>query len=140
VGSQVSFIAIPLTAVSVLGAGAFQTGLLSALEFLPFLLLGLPAGSGSTALAHRPLLIVADLGRMLALASVPLAWAAGVLRLPQLYATGFVVGVLTVLFDVAYQSYLPALVEREQLVEATPSSPSPGRPPRSPDRASAACW
>ena len=117
VGSQVSFIAIPLTAVSVLGAGPFQTGLLAALQFLPFLLLGLPAGVWVDRLPHRPVLIVADLGRMLALASVPVAWALGLLRLPQLYATGFLVGVLTVFFDVAYQSYLPSLVEREQLVE-----------------------
>jgi MFS family permease len=117
VGSQISFIAIPLTAVTVLGAGPFQTGLLGTLEFLPFLLFGLPAGVWVDRLPHRPVLIVADLGRMLALASVPVAWALGVLRLPQLYATGFVVGVLTVFFDVAYQSYLPALVEREQLVE-----------------------
>jgi MFS family permease len=117
VGSQVSFIAIPLTAVTVLGAGPFQTGLLGTLEFLPFLLFGLPAGVWVDRLPHRPVLIVADLGRMLALASVPVAWALGVLHLPQLYATGFVVGVLTVFFDVAYQSYLPALVEREQLVE-----------------------
>jgi MFS family permease len=116
-GSQVSFIAIPLTAVSALGAGPFQTGLLAALQFLPFLLFGLPAGVWVDRLPHRPVLIVADLGRMLALASVPVAWALGLLRLPQLYATGFLVGVLTVFFDVAYQSYLPSLVEREQLVE-----------------------
>jgi MFS family permease len=117
VGSQISFIAIPLTAVTVLGAGPFQTGLLGTLEFLPFLLFGLPAGVWVDRLPHRPVLIVADVGRMLALASVPAAWALGVLHLPQLYATGFVVGVLTVFFDVAYLSYLPALVEREQLVE-----------------------
>ncbi len=116
-GSQVSFIAIPLTAVTVLGAGPFQTGVLGALQFLPFLLFGLPAGVWVDRLAHRPVLIVADLGRMLALASVPVAWALGGLHLPQLYAAGFVVGVLTVFFDVAYQSYLPALVQREQLVE-----------------------
>ncbi|HEX3604505.1 MAG TPA: MFS transporter [Candidatus Dormibacteraeota bacterium] len=116
-GSQISFIAIPLTAVSVLGAGAFQTGLLGTLQFLPFLLIGLPAGVWVDRLAHRPVLIAADVGRLVVMASIPIAWAFGRLHLPQLYAAGFAVGLLTVFFDVAYQSYLPALVEREQLVE-----------------------
>lgn len=115
-GSQISLVALPLTAVAVLGAGAFQTGLLNTLQFLPFLLLGLPAGVWVDRIARRPVLIAADAGRTLAMASIPLTWALGLLRLPQLYAVGFAVGVLTVLFDVAYQSYLPALVSRERLV------------------------
>src|SRR5437588_1335659 len=61
-------------------------------------------------------MIVADAGRALAMGSVPVAWALHRLHMPQLYAVGLVVGVLTVFFDVAYQSYLPALVTREQLV------------------------
>jgi MFS family permease len=115
-GSQVSLIALPLLAVTVLGAGAFQTGLLETFQFLPFLLLGLPAGVWVDRLARRPVLIVADAGRALAMASIPLAWALGGLRLPQLYAVGFAVGVLTVFFDIAYQAYLPSLVSREELV------------------------
>jgi MFS family permease len=139
-GSQVSFIALPLTAVSVLGAGAFQTGLLGALQFLPFLLFGLPAGVWVDRLAHRPVLIVADLGRMLALASVPVAWALRSLHLPQVYAVGFVTGVLTVFFDVAYQSYLPALVTAASWWRATPGWRSPSRARRWRALASAASW
>jgi MFS family permease len=116
-GSQVSLIALPLVAVTVLGAGAFQTGLLATLQYLPFLLLGLPAGVWVDRLARRPVLIAADAGRALAMGTVPVAWALHGLHLPQLYAVGFVVGVLTVFFDVAYQSYLPALVDRDQLIE-----------------------
>jgi MFS family permease len=115
-GSQVSVIAIPLTAVTVLGQGPLQTGLLGAFQYLPFLLLGLPAGVWVDRVAHRHVLIAADAGRAIALASVPVSWALGWLGMAQLYAVGFVVGVLTVLFDVAYCAYLPGLVERHQLV------------------------
>lgn len=68
-------------------------------------------------LRRRNVLIVGDLGRALALASVPLAYWLGVLTLWQLYAVAVVSGTLTVFFDVAYQSYLPHLVGRERLVE-----------------------
>jgi MFS family permease len=116
-GSQVSLLAIPLTAVVALGANAFQAGLLGTFEFLPFLLVGLPAGVWVDRMARRPVLIVADVGRALALASIPAAAGLHSLHMAQLYAVSFVVGVLTVFFDVAYQSYLPSLVEREQLVD-----------------------
>jgi MFS family permease len=68
-------------------------------------------------LRRRPILIAADWGRAAALGSIPLAYLAGAHTLGQLYAVGFVTGVLTVFFDVAYQSYLPSLVERDQLGE-----------------------
>jgi MFS family permease len=116
-GSQVSFLALPLTAVVALGANAFQAGLLGTFEFLPFLLVGLPAGVWVDRWARRPVLIVADVGRAIALASIPIAAGLHMLHMPQLYVVSFVVGVLTVFFDVAYQAYLPSLVEREQLVD-----------------------
>jgi len=116
-GTQVSVLAIPLTAVLTLGANAFQAGLLGTFEFLPFLLVGLPAGVWVDRVARRPLLIAADVGRAIALASIPIVAGLHSLHMVQLYAVSFVVGVLTVFFDVAYQSYLPSLVEREQLVD-----------------------
>jgi MFS family permease len=116
-GSQVSLLAIPLTAVVALGANAFQAGLLGTFEFLPFLLVGLPAGVWVDRMARRPVLIVADVGRTVALASIPIVAEMHMLHMAQLYAVSFVVGVLTVFFDVAYQAYLPSLVEREQLVD-----------------------
>jgi MFS family permease len=95
----------------------FEFGLLTTFTLLPFILLSLPAGVWVDRMRRRPILIAADIGRALLLATIPLAAAYGVLTIWQLYVVGFAVGCLTVFFDVAYQSYLPALVERDQLVE-----------------------
>jgi Transmembrane secretion effector len=116
-GSQVSQLALPLVAVIALRAPAFRVALLGAVEMLPFLLFALPAGVWVDRLRRRPILVTADIGRALALASVPLAAAVSHVTIWQLYAVGFATGTLTVFFDVAYQSYLPALVTTEQLVE-----------------------
>jgi MFS family permease len=116
-GTQVSQLAIPLVAIIFLRASAFEVALLGMIEFLPFILFTLPAGAWVDRLQRRPILIVGDLGRALALTSIPIAYALGVLTIAQLYIVGFAMGVLTVFFDVAYQSYLPSLVERDQLVD-----------------------
>jgi MFS family permease len=116
-GTQVSQLAIPLIAIIVLQASAFEVAALGAIEFLPFTLFALPAGVWVDRLPRRPILVVADLGRAAALVSIPLAYAIDVLTIWQLYIVGFVVGVFTVFFDVAYQSYLPSLVERDRLVD-----------------------
>jgi MFS family permease len=116
-GSQVTQLAIPLTAALVLNASPFQMGLLSALEFAPFLLLSLFAGVWVDRMRRRPVLIIADVGRAVLLGSIPVAAFLGALRIEQLYVVGLLTGVLTVFFDVAYQSYLPVLVSREHLVE-----------------------
>src|SRR6266581_5807108 len=116
-GSEISQLAIPLTAALVLNASAFQMGLLGTFEFAPFLLLSLFAGVWVDRLRRQPILIVADIGRAVLLGSIPLAAVLGVLRIEQLYVVGVCTGVLTVFFDVADQSYLPALVSREHLVE-----------------------
>ncbi len=117
VGSQVSGLAIPLVAIITLHASAFQVALLSVVEFLPFILVSLPAGVWVDRLRRRPILIIGDLGRAALLASIPIAYAFDALTIGQLYVVGFAVGVLTVFFDVAYQSYLPSLVARDQLVD-----------------------
>jgi MFS family permease len=116
-GSQISAFALPIAAIVVLDASAFQVALLGTVEFLPFLLFTLPAGVWVDRLPRRPILVIADLGRAAALVSVPIAYAFDALTIWQLYAVGFAVGTLTVFFDVAYQSYLPSLIRREQLVE-----------------------
>jgi MFS family permease len=116
-GSQVSLIALPLVAITVLHATTFQVGALTAVEFSPFVLFGLPAGAIVDRLPRRPILIWCDIGRAAALASVPLASAAGVLSYAQLVAVVFVTGSLTVFFDVAYQSILPAIVDRSALTD-----------------------
>jgi MFS family permease len=116
-GTQVSLLAIPLTAVVTLKAGTFEVGALTAVEFAPFLLVGLPAGVWVDRLRRRPILIAADVGRALTLGSIPVAYALGTLSIWHLYAVSLVSGCLTVFFDVSYQSYLPSLVERAHLVE-----------------------
>ena len=110
--------ALQLTAVLALEAWPVQMSLLAASGLLPALLFGLPAGAWVDRVRRRPLLIAADLGRVALLGSIPAAWALGVLRIEQLYLVAFFHGLLTIFFDVAYRSYLPSLVPREQLVEA----------------------
>jgi MFS family permease len=117
VGTQVSQLAIPLVAILVLDASAFEVAARGTVEFLPFLLFTLPAGVWVDRLPRRPFLIAGDFGRAALLATIPVAYVADVLTLGQLYVVGFLVGICTVFFDVAYQSYLPALVEREQIIE-----------------------
>jgi MFS family permease len=116
-GTQVTQLAIPLTAALVLNATPAQMGLLGAFEFAPFLLLSLFAGVWVDRMRRRPVLIVTDIGRTVLLGSIPVAAVLGVLRMEQLYVVALLTGGLTVFFDVAYQSYLPVLVSREHLVE-----------------------
>ena len=110
-------LALPTAAILLLGAGPIQVGVLEALGFLAFPTLGLFAGVWADRLRRRPIMIVCDSIRMLALGSIPVAWLFGVLTLGQLYAVATLAGVGTVFFDVSYQSYLPALVRREDLLE-----------------------
>lgn len=116
-GSQVTQLAVPLAAAVVLGASPGEMGILAALQMLPFLLLSLPAGVWVDRLRRRPILIAGDLVRGLALLSIPIAGVTGHLSMPLLYGVSLVTGAATVFFDVSYQSYLPALVEREHLIE-----------------------
>jgi MFS family permease len=116
-GSQISGLALPLVAIIVLEASAFEVALLGVIQFAPFILVSLPAGVWVDRLKRKPILVVTDLGRAAALGSIPLAHAFDALTIWQLYVVGFVVGFLTVFFDVSYQSYLPSLVDRKQLVE-----------------------
>jgi MFS family permease len=117
VGSQISALAIPWLAGANLHATPFEFSLLTVVGFLPFILFALPAGVWVDRLRRRPILIVGDSARAVLLGYVPVAWALGILTIEQLLAIQFVVGICTVFFDVAYQSYLPSLVARDQLVE-----------------------
>ena len=117
VGSQITQLALPLVAIIVLEVSAFEVALLGVIEFAPFILISLPAGVWVDRLRRKPILVVADVGRALLLLSVPAAHWADVLTIWQLYVVGFSVGILTVFFDVAYQSYLPSLVARDEIIE-----------------------
>ena len=110
--------ALQLTAILALAATPLQLSLLTAAGVLPALLCGFVVGAWVDRLRPRPVLIAADLLRAALLGSIPGAWFAGALRIEQLYLIAFLHGLLTIFFDVAYRSYLPSLVRREQLVAA----------------------
>jgi MFS family permease len=116
-GSSVSNLALPLVAILVLHASTFEVALLAVFESLAFLLVGLPAGAWVDRMRYRWVLITNDLVRFAALGSIPLAQALGTLTIGQMYGVALAVSVSTVFFDVAYQSYLPELVDRDALVE-----------------------
>jgi MFS family permease len=116
-GTAVSTVVLPLIAVSTLQASAFAVGALGAAAWLPWLLVGLPAGAWVDRLPYRPVMVGCDLLRVLLIGSVPLTAALGTLSLAQLYVVAFGTGVATVFFQVAYQAYLPTLVPRDDLAE-----------------------
>lgn len=116
-GSQVTFLAMPLLAAVTLQATPLQMGTLGTLQYIPWLLVGLFAGAWADRMRRRPIMIVADLGRAMLLGLIPIAGLANVLRIEHLYILGFVVGILNVMFDVAYSAYLPTLIPKDRLVE-----------------------
>ncbi len=117
-GSQVTFLALPLVAIVTLRATPFQMGLLGATGGIPILLFGLLIGAWVDRHRRRPALIVSDLGRAALLLTVPLAVVAGVLHLGLLLLVAFLIGTLSLVFEVAAQAFLPTLVPRERLTEA----------------------
>lgn len=117
-GSQITVIALPLTAVIVLHASTFQVGLLTTASYAAFIAIGLPVGVWVDRMRRRPIMLAADLLRAVMLVWVPVASALGDLTLIQLYIVALAEGVGTVFFDVAYMSYLPGLVGRKNLMEA----------------------
>jgi MFS family permease len=116
-GSQVSQLAIPWLAAVDLHASPLAFSLLGVLGFLPFILFALPAGVWVDRLRRRQILIVGDSARAVLLLLIPVLWFAGVLEIWHLLILEFLIGIFTVFFDVAYQSYLPALIERDDLVD-----------------------
>jgi MFS family permease len=116
-GSRLTELALPVLAVTVLAANEFEMGLLATFEFLAFLVVGLPAGAWVDRWRKKRVLVAGDVLRAIALASLPLAWWLGVLTLVQVLVVALVVGTCRVFFDVAYQSYLPDLVEPDRIGE-----------------------
>jgi len=117
VGSRITRDGLPYTAVLLLHAGPMQMGLLAALGGIAALISGPVAGVLSDRYRRRPILIWADLGRAAVLSIIPLAAATHQLHFWHLYLATALAGALTILFDSAYQSYLPTLVRPDQLLE-----------------------
>ena len=117
VGSQITALALPLIGALTLMATPWEMGALTAATTAPIVIIGLFAGVIVDRLRRRPVLIVADIGRAVLLLTIPLASVLGVLRIEILYAVAFLVGALSLLFDVAHLSFLPSLIRRDDLVD-----------------------
>jgi MFS family permease len=118
VGDQVTSLAVPLTAVLALHAGAAAMGYLTALEWLPSLLFGMHAGAWADRRGRRrQLMIACDLGRCALLGTIPVCWALGVLTLWQLFAVVFAAGTLSILFNVADATMFVSIVPPERYVD-----------------------
>lgn len=117
VGTAMAVVAMPLVGVTVLHASTFTVTALVAMTWLPWLLIGLPAGAWVDRLSRRAVMLVCDLVAMMLYASVPLTAAIGVLTIGQLLAVGLLGAGAGIFFATAYQAYLPCLVTGEQLVE-----------------------
>ncbi len=117
-GSQVTALAVPLTAIVALHASAFELGALAAGRWLPYILLSLPIGLLVDRHRRRPVLIAADLVQALALATVPLLALCHALTFGALLVATTVAGMGACAFEIAYRSYLPSLVSPERLTDA----------------------
>ncbi len=117
IGSQVTILALPLVAIVVLRATALEVGLLSAAATSAYLLVALPAGVVADRVSKRRVMIGCDLASVAVIGWVPVAQLTGVLTLGQLYTVALLASSLSAFFLVSYTSYLPSLVDREQLVD-----------------------
>jgi MFS family permease len=117
-GAQFTALAIPVLAVTLLGATEWEVGVLGAAQTAAFLVVGLPAGAWIDRMLKRRVMIAADVVRAVALAAIPALWFTGTLEIWHLYIVGAVVGVATVFFDVSYQSYVPILLPGPQVGSA----------------------
>ena len=117
-GTRMGDVAVSFAAVIALGATPLQMGMLAAARLVPKLIFSLVAGVWVDRVRRRPLMIGADLGRFALLATIPLAAMLGHLEMKYLYPVILIVGLLDLLFDVAYGAYLPSLVDASDVVEA----------------------
>jgi MFS family permease len=119
-GDQVSVLALPIVAVLVLHANPAQMGLLTAVGLVPHLLFSLPAGVWLDRVQQRRrLMVLADVGRAMAIALVPVAFLFGWLGIELLFVVAFVVGSLSVVFDISWNTIFVSVARREQYVEAS---------------------
>ncbi|MDR3411155.1 MAG: MFS transporter [Formivibrio sp.] len=117
-GTAVSQMALPLTAIQLLGAGASQMGILAACQLLPFVTVGLPAGVWIDRSSKKKLAAAFDVSSACALALVPLGAWFGFLSMPILYLVGFMVSTTEAIGGSAVQVFITQLVGRDQLVSA----------------------
>ncbi|MFC4140113.1 MULTISPECIES: MFS transporter [unclassified Microbacterium] len=115
---QLALAAAPLAAVMILGAGATETALLQVAQTLPFLLLAIPFGLLVDRFSPRRFLLGAEMLRVLTLLCVVVLLLVDALTFPALLALGLIGAIGTVAFSVAVPATVPAVVDRERLVDA----------------------
>jgi MFS family permease len=108
-------VAVPLLAVVALHAGPFTVGLLTALEFAPWLLVSLPAGALLDRVRRREVMIACDVIAALLFASIPVAAWAGALTTAQVLVVALLSGSAAVFSQTAYQAYLPDLLPASEV-------------------------
>jgi Na+/melibiose symporter-like transporter len=116
-GNAMATVGVPLLAVTVLHASTFAVAALTAAAYLPWLVIGLPAGAWVDRLPPRPLMVTCDVISALLYASLPVAAWAGALSTPLVVAVALLAGAVNVFFATAYAVYLPSLVTPDELVE-----------------------
>ncbi|WP_405870234.1 MFS transporter [Streptomyces zaomyceticus] len=115
-GTSVTSVLLPLVAVTTLHASPFMMGVLTAAPWLPWLVVGLPAGAWVDRLAPRPVMLVCNAVSATVLASVPATWWLGALTMAHLLGAALVSGTASVFFSTAYSAYLPRLVATDDLM------------------------
>ncbi|WP_243704552.1 MFS transporter [Micromonospora sp. KC723] len=116
-GSSVTSVAMPLLAVATLNATAFEAAMLYAASWLPWLIIGLPAGAWVDRLRRRPVMVACDTASMLLFFSVPVAAWLDMLTIGHLIAVALAAGTAAVFFQTACQAYLPSLLDKQALPE-----------------------
>jgi MFS family permease len=117
-GNSVTIVVIPLVAIDTLHASTFIVTLLTAMVWLPWVIIGVPAGAWVDRLPPRPVMLASDAISLAVYASVPIAAWCGVLTVAQLIAVTLIAGAASVFFNSAYQVLLPAVVDETDLTEA----------------------
>src|SRR5688572_11094053 len=118
-GDQISLLALPLVAILVANAGPAEMGYLTAAGLIPSLLFSLVAGAWADRKPYkRHIMILADVGRAAALGAIPLLYVLGTLTMAQLYVVAFVVGALSVLFEVCRTTLFVSLVGKDDYIPA----------------------
>src|ERR1700684_252763 len=117
VGNSVTIIVVPLVAIDTLHTSTFIVTLLTAMAWIPWVIIGVPAGAWIDRLPLRPVMLACDAISLAVYASVPIAAWCGVLTVAQLIAVALIAGTATVFFNSTYQVLLPGVVDEADLTE-----------------------
>ena len=117
VGNSVTLVVIPLVAIDTLHTSTFTVTVLTAMVWLPWVVIGVPAGAWVDRLSPRPVMLACDAVSAAVYASVPVAAWCGVLTVAQLIAVTLIAGAAAVFFNSAYQVLLPGVVDEADLAE-----------------------